>query len=118
LNQFNRENIQVFFFCNHLDLIGRRFCFYRYLADSGRYIRSFRLFVPQGLIGTIGAGLLLVCYALVFAVAVFNIKFYEPKPVVSIPEPEIKEEEKSNSIIPPVFVDDAGAHELEGIKSG
>jgi S-DNA-T family DNA segregation ATPase FtsK/SpoIIIE len=70
----------------------------------------------KGLIGTIGAGLLLVCYALVFAVAVFNIKFYEPKPVVSIPEPEIKEEEKSNSIIPPVFVDDAGAHELEALN--
>lgn len=40
----------------------------------------------KGLIGTVGAGLFLICYVLVFAVAVFNIRFYEPKPIVT-PEP-------------------------------
>jgi DNA segregation ATPase FtsK/SpoIIIE, S-DNA-T family len=69
----------------------------------------------KGLIGTAGAGLLLICYALVFAVAVFNIKFYEPKPKVEkIPEPE--EEEKSNSIIPPISIEDAAAQELEPLN--
>lgn len=36
------------------------------------------------LVGTIGAGLILVFYFLVFLVVVFNIKFYQPKPK---PEP-------------------------------
>jgi len=38
----------------------------------------------KGLLGTVGTGLFLVSYILVFAVAVFNIKFYQPKPVVQI----------------------------------
>lgn len=69
----------------------------------------------KGLIGTVGAGLLLIFYALVFAVAVFNIKFYEPKPIVE-PTPEAAEEEKSNAIIPPISLDEATAHELEPLN--
>jgi S-DNA-T family DNA segregation ATPase FtsK/SpoIIIE len=71
----------------------------------------------KGLIGTIGAGLLLICYALIFAVAVFNIKFYQPKPpVVDLPKTEEPEEHKSNTIIPPFSIEDAKAHELEELN--
>jgi len=56
----------------------------------------------KGLIGTMGAGLGLIFYGLVFLVAVFNIKFYQPK---------IAEEELSGTItesekIPPFISDE------------
>lgn len=63
----------------------------------------------KGLIGTIGVALFLICYLLVFMVAVFNIKFYEPKP---LPE---KAGEENNST-PPVFIDEAQAHESETLN--
>jgi S-DNA-T family DNA segregation ATPase FtsK/SpoIIIE len=71
----------------------------------------------KGLIGVAGTGLLLICYALVFAVAVFNIKFYEPKPIVEPKPEEVNEEEnKSNSIIPPVSLEEAKAFENEPLN--
>jgi S-DNA-T family DNA segregation ATPase FtsK/SpoIIIE len=71
----------------------------------------------KGLIGVAGTGLLLICYALVFAVAVFNIKFYEPKPIVELKPEEVNEEEnKSNSIIPPVSLEEAKAFENEPLN--
>ena len=46
------------------------------------------------LVGTIGAGLMLVFYFLVFLVVVFNIKFYQPKPEpVPLPNEQAKEED-------------------------
>ena len=63
----------------------------------------------KGLIGTIGVALFLICYLLVFMVAVFNIKFYEPKPL-----PEKAGEE--NSSIPPAIIDEAQAHESETLN--
>ncbi len=46
------------------------------------------------LVGTIGAGLMLVFYFLVFLVVVFNIKFYQPKPKpVPVPSEQAKEED-------------------------
>lgn len=72
----------------------------------------------KGLIGTVGAGLLLVCYALVFAVAVFNIKFYQPKPPVeeSAKEETPEEASSSNAIIPPITIDEAKAFENEPLN--
>lgn len=72
----------------------------------------------KGLVGTAGAGLFLVCYALVFAVAVFNIKFYQPKPPVveKAKEESTEEETSSNAIIPPVTIDDAKAFEHEPLN--
>lgn len=62
----------------------------------------------KGLIGTVGASLGLIVYLLVFLVAVFNIRFYQPKPVVAdIPLPLEEKEEllPSNTLNP--------QHELE-----
>lgn len=68
----------------------------------------------KGLIGAAGTGLLLICYALVFAVAVFNIRFYEPKPPkAKTPEAE---PEQTAAFIPPLVIDDATAHELEPLN--
>lgn len=47
------------------------------------------------LVGTIGAGLLLLAYFLIFLVVVFNINFYTPKPIPAIDVPESAAEEKS-----------------------
>ncbi len=70
----------------------------------------------KGLIGTVGTGLLLISYALVFAVAVFNIKFYVPKPPEE-PKAEVPEEEaKTNAIIPPISLDEAKAFENEPLN--
>jgi len=46
----------------------------------------------KGLIGTIGTGLVLICYALIFLVAVFNIKFYQPKPITEPGSENVKDE--------------------------
>ncbi len=93
------------------------FVFTDILQIFGGTFGHFGFLYLKGLIGTAGTGLLLICYALVFAVAVFNIKFYEPKRVVeSIPETETKEEETSNKMIPPVTIDDAAAHEHEPLN--
>jgi S-DNA-T family DNA segregation ATPase FtsK/SpoIIIE len=72
----------------------------------------------KGLIGTAGAGLLIICYALVFAVAVFNIKFYQPKPPVTDLPPDAQEdgEPKQNTIIPPLTIEDTKAIELEELN--
>lgn len=72
----------------------------------------------KGLIGTAGAGLMLMCYALVFAVAVFNIKFYEPKPpVAELAKEETPEEDSSSkAIIPPISIDEAKAFENEPLN--
>jgi S-DNA-T family DNA segregation ATPase FtsK/SpoIIIE len=72
----------------------------------------------KGLIGTAGAALLLICYALVFAVAVFNIKFYQPKPEVTEEAKEdVPQEESSNNVfIPPISIDEAKAFENEPLN--
>jgi S-DNA-T family DNA segregation ATPase FtsK/SpoIIIE len=70
----------------------------------------------KGLIGVAGAGLLLICYALVFAVAVFNIKFYEPKPAVESIIKNHEDEDKTNSIIPPISDAEIHAMELEPLN--
>ena len=69
----------------------------------------------KGLLGNIGAGLMLICYALVFLVAVYNIKFYTPPPppAEKPEEPELPEE----LIIPPVnLVDEKPTVEIEPIN--
>lgn len=71
----------------------------------------------KGLIGTAGAGLLIICYALVFAVAVFNIKFYQPRPPVTEALPAAEPEDtKHNAIIPPLGIDEAKAFEHEALN--
>ncbi|MCU0442246.1 MAG: DNA translocase FtsK [Bacteroidia bacterium] len=68
----------------------------------------------KGLIGTVGTGLLLISYALVFAVAVFNIKFYQPKPA---PDPTQPVDETYNNNLPlPLTVDEAKAFENEPLN--
>jgi S-DNA-T family DNA segregation ATPase FtsK/SpoIIIE len=64
------------------------------------YYGHFGFLYLKGLIGTIGAGALLLCYALVFAVAVFNIKFYVPRDNTQEVEVNAKTEpaEKNNQI--------------------
>ncbi len=57
----------------------------------------FGIIYLKGLVGTLGAALLLVFYSLVFLVVVFNIKFYEPKPVVDLPLPAKEEEEEQEN---------------------
>lgn len=57
---------------------------------SGGVFGHFGFLYLKGLIGSIGTGLSLLFYILVFLVAVFNIKFYVPKP-----PSEIKEETKA-----------------------
>ncbi len=73
------------------------------------------------LIGTVGAGFLLIFYFLVFLVVVFNIKFYQPKPApVEIPKTEPAEEETNqpntaltNALsINELFAEEAGAEPL------
>lgn len=68
----------------------------------------------KGLIGTVGAGLLLISYALVFAVAVFNIKFYQPKPVLDPTHPV--EESDSKNLPLPITLDEAKAFENEPLN--
>jgi S-DNA-T family DNA segregation ATPase FtsK/SpoIIIE len=70
----------------------------------------------KGLIGTAGAGLLIICYALIFAVAVFNIKFYQPKPPVVETPSATADEHKTNSLIPPVSLEEAKAFEHEPLN--
>jgi S-DNA-T family DNA segregation ATPase FtsK/SpoIIIE len=71
----------------------------------------------KGLIGTAGTGLLLICYALIFAVAVFNIKFYTPKPPVVEPSPEQTEEASSAVVLPAGNVlAEVSAQELEPLN--
>ena len=53
------------------------------------------------LLGGLGTGLLLLAYALVFSIAVFNIKLYQAKSIVE-DIPLLQEEEKKNSIKPSV----------------
>jgi DNA segregation ATPase FtsK/SpoIIIE, S-DNA-T family len=61
----------------------------------------------KGLIGTVGTGFLLIFYSLVFLVAVFNIKFYQPKPV----EIENCDAENTSEIIIPFVTEEAKAFE-------
>ncbi len=69
----------------------------------------------KGLIGTAGTGLLLICYALIFAVAVFNIKFYVPKPPVV--EPVVGDDENKSDILPAGNVlEELSAQELEPLN--
>ncbi len=57
----------------------------------------------KGLVGSIGSALLIITYVLVFLVAVFNIKFYDP----SIKEAETEEEKTIEELqIPPVHLSD------------
>ena len=53
---------------------------YPVLAGSFGY---FGFLYLKGLLGALGTGLALITYALIFAIAIFNIKFYEPKIVAA-----------------------------------
>lgn len=56
----------------------------------------------KGLIGTAGAGILLLVYVLIFSVAVFNIKFYQPRPLApeTVPAPGEEAGLPSNTLNP------------------
>ncbi len=70
----------------------------------------------KGLVGSIGVGVSLIGYALVFLVAVFNIKFYQPKPP-KIEEPEIIDEQNTDDIhFKPTVIDEAKAFEAEPLN--
>ncbi len=53
----------------------------------------------KGLIGTVGAVFGLIFYLLVFLVVVFNIKFYQPKPIAQPIIPEAEEENNNAEVI-------------------
>lgn len=74
-----------FIFTDTMQLLGGAFGHFGYL-----YLK--------GLIGTIGTGIGLVFYALVFLVAVFNIRFYEPKPIIESSNTENENEATDESI--------------------
>ncbi len=84
------------------------------LAGSFGYFGSMYL---SGLLGSAGAGLALVLYALIFFVAVFNIKFFEPKldlnknqeqksenTVAGIDKPDFDEPEELPALNPDDFI--------------
>ena len=76
------------------------------------YYGHFGYLYLKGIMGAVGTAALLVCYALVFAVAVFNIKFYEPRPAVAEePEPlaestRTRDEEPHEENLPALNPDD------------
>jgi S-DNA-T family DNA segregation ATPase FtsK/SpoIIIE len=59
----------------------------------------------KGLLGTIGTGLLLLTYVLIFLVAVFNIEFYRPSPVAAI-----LPDEQENKIFSPADETESQLH--------
>ncbi|MDP1726279.1 MAG: DNA translocase FtsK 4TM domain-containing protein [Bacteroidota bacterium] len=78
---------------------------YPVLAGSFGYFGYLYL---KGLLGALGTGLALITYALIFVIAVFNIKFYEPK---AAPAESLKD---ADNLVPPfISVPDA---ELENIQ--
>jgi len=93
--------LMAFLFHEQMPILAGSFGFYGFL-----YLK--------GLIGSVGTGFALLAYLLIFLVAVFNIKFYAPKPA-SVPEntlgvPTNKETEIQNNQAPidelPVDLDD------------
>ncbi|TAE90563.1 MAG: DNA translocase FtsK [Bacteroidetes bacterium] len=60
----------------------------------------FGIIYLQGLVGTLGVSILLIFYLLVFLVVVFNIKFYQPKPIeepsLPVEEPNLEDDTTSN----------------------
>ena len=63
----------------------------------------------KGLLGTIGAGIGLIFYALVFLVAVYNISFYQPQPIVEKLPVDISSAESEPVF--PLVTDEAKAFE-------
>jgi S-DNA-T family DNA segregation ATPase FtsK/SpoIIIE len=63
------------------------FLFHENLPVLAGSFGHFGFFYLKGLIGTVGSGFALMAYALIFLIAIFNIKFYSPKiisPVESV----------------------------------
>jgi S-DNA-T family DNA segregation ATPase FtsK/SpoIIIE len=72
------------------------FLFHENLPVLAGSFGHFGFFYLKGLIGTVGSGFALMAYALIFLIAIFNIKFYSPKIISPI---ESVLAEPSNNIL-------------------
>jgi S-DNA-T family DNA segregation ATPase FtsK/SpoIIIE len=109
-----RKTLQYSFFAVIWLSLVMGFLFTDTMQILGGAFGHFGFLYLKGLVGTIGTGLSLLCYALVFLVAVFNIKFYERKVVVPPAEGnEPEAEHEINAVLP--VMDEAKAHENDPI---
>lgn len=70
----------------------------------------------KGLAGSIGVGLGLIFYALVFLVAVFNIRFYQPKPLAEAAPGPLTAAAEQPAVFKPTVIDESKQFENEPLN--